>query len=71
MGLAHSSKKGWGRKVLEWQPRTQQLRSVGRPQRGGHTTLSALQVAAGSKRHRTVEFGTPYKRPIQQWTSIG
>ncbi|CAH2264379.1 jg18441 [Pararge aegeria aegeria] len=34
------------------------------PQRGGHTTLSASQVAAGSKRHRTVEFGTPYKRPM-------
>ncbi|CAH2240397.1 jg3805 [Pararge aegeria aegeria] len=33
------------------------------PQRGGQTTLSASQVA-GSKRHRTVEFGTPYKRPL-------
>ncbi|CAH2217300.1 jg22393 [Pararge aegeria aegeria] len=28
------------------------------------TTLSASQVAAGSKRHRTEEFGTPYKRPM-------
>ncbi|CAH2217573.1 jg16807, partial [Pararge aegeria aegeria] len=34
------------------------------PQRGGQTTLSASQVAAGSKRLRTVEFGTPYKRPM-------
>ncbi|CAH2232703.1 jg5327 [Pararge aegeria aegeria] len=34
------------------------------PQRGGQTILSASQVAAGSKRHRTVEFGTPYKRPM-------
>ncbi|CAH2210993.1 jg14925 [Pararge aegeria aegeria] len=34
------------------------------PQRGGQTTLSASQEAAGSKRHRTVEFGTPYKRPM-------
>ncbi|CAH2242738.1 jg11896 [Pararge aegeria aegeria] len=34
------------------------------PQRGGQTTLSASQVAAGSKRHRTVEFGTPYIRPL-------
>ncbi|CAH2217924.1 jg9234, partial [Pararge aegeria aegeria] len=34
------------------------------PQRGGQTTLSASQVAAGSKRHKTVEFGTPYKRPM-------
>ncbi|CAH2234848.1 jg13250 [Pararge aegeria aegeria] len=33
-------------------------------QRGGQTTLSASQVAAGSKRHRTVAFGTPYKRPM-------
>ncbi|CAH2268574.1 jg20069 [Pararge aegeria aegeria] len=30
------------------------------PQQGGQTTLSASQLAAGSKRHRTVEFGTPY-----------
>ncbi|CAH2235770.1 jg7628 [Pararge aegeria aegeria] len=29
------------------------------PQRDGQTILSASQVAAGSKRHRTVEFGTP------------
>ncbi|CAH2233965.1 jg20047 [Pararge aegeria aegeria] len=34
------------------------------PQRGGETTLSASQVAAGSKRLRTVELGTPYKRPM-------
>ncbi|CAH2216113.1 jg2979 [Pararge aegeria aegeria] len=33
-------------------------------QRGAQTILSASQVAAGSKRHRTVEFGTPYKRPM-------
>ncbi|CAH2240269.1 jg2281 [Pararge aegeria aegeria] len=32
------------------------------PQRGGQTTLSASQAATGSKRHRTVKFGTPYKR---------
>ncbi|CAH2229729.1 jg4498 [Pararge aegeria aegeria] len=32
--------------------------------RGGRTTLGASQVAAGSKRHKTVEFGTPYKRPM-------
>ncbi|CAH2236066.1 jg7355 [Pararge aegeria aegeria] len=34
------------------------------PQLGGQTTLSESQVSAGSKRHRTVEFGTPYKRPM-------
>ncbi|CAH2217091.1 jg3002 [Pararge aegeria aegeria] len=49
----------WGPKVLEWQPRTGK-RSVSLPP----TTLSASQVASGSKRHRTVEFGTPYKRTM-------
>ncbi|CAH2241351.1 jg15551 [Pararge aegeria aegeria] len=34
------------------------------PQRGGQTTLSVSQVAAGSKRLRTVELGSPYKRPM-------
>ncbi|CAH2216663.1 jg8744 [Pararge aegeria aegeria] len=34
------------------------------PQRGGQTTSSASQVAAGSKRHRTVYCETPYKRPM-------
>ncbi|CAH2208746.1 jg17694 [Pararge aegeria aegeria] len=34
------------------------------PRRGGRTTLGASQVAAGFKRHKTVEFGTPYKRPM-------
>ncbi|CAH2240272.1 jg2284 [Pararge aegeria aegeria] len=34
------------------------------PKRGGQTTLSASQVTAGSNRHRTLEFGTPYKRPL-------
>ncbi|CAH2239443.1 jg23874 [Pararge aegeria aegeria] len=33
-------------------------------QRDEQTTLSASQVAAGSKRHKTVEIGTPYKRPM-------
>ncbi|CAH2218197.1 jg12088 [Pararge aegeria aegeria] len=46
----------WGPKVLEWQTGK---RSVGRPQRGGQTTLSASQVAAG-----TMELGTLYKRPM-------
>ncbi|CAH2244791.1 jg5142 [Pararge aegeria aegeria] len=32
------------------------------PQRGGQTTLSASQVAVGSKRLR--KLGTPYKRPM-------
>ncbi|CAH2211119.1 jg1227 [Pararge aegeria aegeria] len=34
------------------------------PQRGGQTTLSASQVAVGSKRLRIVELGTPYKRSM-------
>ncbi|CAH2240350.1 jg17346 [Pararge aegeria aegeria] len=35
-------------------------------QRGGRTTIGASQVAAGSKRHKTVEFGTPHKRPMSR-----
>ncbi|CAH2210971.1 jg14262 [Pararge aegeria aegeria] len=64
---AHSSEKGW---TLDLEvPRcwngSPELVSAALvdPQRGGRTTLSASQVAAGSKRHRPVEFGTPYKRP--------
>ncbi|CAH2226501.1 jg26440, partial [Pararge aegeria aegeria] len=53
----------WGPKVLEWQHRTGK-RSVGRPPTRWPDDTSALQVAAGSKRHKTVEFGTPYKRPM-------
>ncbi|CAH2234711.1 jg4697 [Pararge aegeria aegeria] len=34
------------------------------PRRDGRTKLGASQVAAGLKRHKTVEFGTPYKRPV-------
>ncbi|CAH2249969.1 jg12846 [Pararge aegeria aegeria] len=52
-----------GTPLLEWQPRTGK-RSLVDPQRGGQTTLSASQVAAASKRDRTVAFGTPYKRPM-------
>ncbi|CAH2234140.1 jg23736 [Pararge aegeria aegeria] len=36
--------------------------SVG-PQRGGLTTSNESLGAAGNKRPRTVDFGTPYKRP--------
>ncbi|CAH2248504.1 jg18535 [Pararge aegeria aegeria] len=34
------------------------------PRRGGRTTLGASQVAAGFKLHKTLEFGTPYERPM-------
>ncbi|CAH2227319.1 jg16194 [Pararge aegeria aegeria] len=34
------------------------------PQPGGQTTSRSSQVAAGSKQHKTVELGTPYKRPM-------
>ncbi|CAH2207399.1 jg422 [Pararge aegeria aegeria] len=34
------------------------------PQRGGQTTLNESPGAAGNKRPRTVDFGTPYKRPM-------
>ncbi|CAH2269549.1 jg19094 [Pararge aegeria aegeria] len=34
------------------------------PQRGGQTTSNEPLGAAGSKRPRTVDFGTPYKKPM-------
>ncbi|CAH2263648.1 jg10929 [Pararge aegeria aegeria] len=34
------------------------------PRRGGRTTLSASQIAAEFKGHKTVEFGTSYERPM-------
>ncbi|CAH2234889.1 jg3120 [Pararge aegeria aegeria] len=39
--------------------------------RGDRTTLGTSQVAAGFKRHKTVEFGTPYKRPMSSSMPIG
>ncbi|CAH2243454.1 jg9370 [Pararge aegeria aegeria] len=51
------------RKDGRWGPELVSAALVG-PQRGGETTFSASQVAAGSKRLRTVELGTPYKRPM-------
>ncbi|CAH2266613.1 jg19813 [Pararge aegeria aegeria] len=47
------------------------------PQRGGQTTSGESLGAAGGKRPRAVDCGTPYKRPMckllkdQQWVSIG
>ncbi|CAH2239479.1 jg21486 [Pararge aegeria aegeria] len=53
----------WGPKVLEWQPVLVNAALVD-PRRGGRTILGASQVAAKFKRHKTVEFGTPYKRSM-------
>ncbi|CAH2246980.1 jg10285 [Pararge aegeria aegeria] len=63
MGRAHSSEKRWTLGCWNGSPELVSAALVG-PQRGAQTTLSASQVAAGSKRLRTVELGTPYKRPI-------
>ncbi|CAH2239739.1 jg12159 [Pararge aegeria aegeria] len=69
MGRAHSSEKGWTLgsqgmpKCWNGSPVLVSAALVD-PQRGGQTTLSASQVAAGSKRLRIVELGTPYKRPM-------
>ncbi|CAH2240303.1 jg14289 [Pararge aegeria aegeria] len=68
MGRAHSSEKDSPER--EWQPALVRA-ALDDPQRGGQTTLRASQLAAGSKRHRTVKFGTPYKRPTRMSTSIG
>ncbi|CAH2265742.1 jg13200 [Pararge aegeria aegeria] len=51
-----------GSKVLEWQ-RALLSAALVDPQRG-RQTLSAWQVAARPKRHQTVEFGTPHKKPM-------
>ncbi|CAH2253913.1 jg19099 [Pararge aegeria aegeria] len=54
-----------GSKVLEWHSHTGK-RIVGRvdPQPGGQTTSNESRLAAGYKRPRNVECGTPYKIPI-------
>ncbi|CAH2218440.1 jg4419 [Pararge aegeria aegeria] len=61
--IARRTDGRWDSKVLEWQPRTGK-RSVGRPQPGGQTTSSESRGAAGYKRPRIVELGSPYKRPM-------
>ncbi|CAH2250518.1 jg9600 [Pararge aegeria aegeria] len=45
--------------------------ALGGPQRGRRTTSKESLTGAGKKRPRIVDFGTPYKRYVQQWTSIG
>ncbi|CAH2217813.1 jg47 [Pararge aegeria aegeria] len=46
-----------------WDPNVHPSELCAPPRRrGGRKTLGASQVAAGFKRHKTVEFGTPYKR---------
>ncbi|CAH2227491.1 jg9312 [Pararge aegeria aegeria] len=72
--IARRTDGRWGSKVLEWHPRTGK-RWVD-PQPGGQMTSSESRVAAGYKRPRIVEFGTPYKRPMsssgrQQWRAQG
>ncbi|CAH2238421.1 jg21125 [Pararge aegeria aegeria] len=65
MGGAHSSEEGW---TLGSQGAGMTAALVNAalvdPRRGGGTTLGASQVAAGFKLHKTVEYGTPYKRPM-------
>ncbi|CAH2265675.1 jg4925 [Pararge aegeria aegeria] len=67
VGGAHSSEKSWTLGVPRCSsndsPALVNAALVGL-QRVGQTILSASQVAAGSKRHKTVEYGTPYKRPM-------
>ncbi|CAH2254156.1 jg14367, partial [Pararge aegeria aegeria] len=50
-------------KVLEWQPRTGK-RSVGRPPTRWTDDIKRVAGSRGSKRLRTVELGTPYKRAM-------
>ncbi|CAH2236332.1 jg10714 [Pararge aegeria aegeria] len=66
MGGAHSLENRW---TLGFQgarngdPAPINAALVG-PQRGGQTTSKEPLGAAGNKRPRTVDFGTPYKRPM-------
>ncbi|CAH2207416.1 jg27008 [Pararge aegeria aegeria] len=61
MGGAHCSEKGWTLGCKGAGIAAPHSAAVVDLQPGGQTTLSASQVAAGSKRHRTVEFGTSFK----------
>ncbi|CAH2234222.1 jg16671 [Pararge aegeria aegeria] len=57
-----------GERMDVWVPRCWNgglaLVSAVDPRQGGQTTSNASRGAAGHKRHKTVEFGTPFKRPI-------
>ncbi|CAH2242744.1 jg11902 [Pararge aegeria aegeria] len=53
-----------GPKVLVWRPRTGERSVVDPPQRGGQMTSSESQGAPRPMRHKTVIFGTPYRRPL-------
>ncbi|CAH2267253.1 jg14721 [Pararge aegeria aegeria] len=74
MGRAHSSEKGWtlGSQGAEmaaphwcWNGSPAPVSAaLVDAQIDEQSTLSASQVAAGSKRQKTLEFGTPYKRPM-------
>ncbi|CAH2245093.1 jg15931 [Pararge aegeria aegeria] len=64
MGGAHSLEDGWMLGSQSAGITALVNAALVDPRRGGRTTLGASQVAAGFKRHKTVEFGTPYKRPM-------
>ncbi|CAH2217501.1 jg26363 [Pararge aegeria aegeria] len=57
--IVRTTDQRWDLKVLEWRPRTgkRSVALVGR-------TSSQSLGAAGKKRPRTVDFGTPHKRPM-------
>ncbi|CAH2261528.1 jg20152 [Pararge aegeria aegeria] len=65
MGGAHSSENRWtlGFQGVGMDPAQVNAVLVG-PQRGIQTKSSESLGAAGNKRPWTVDFGTPYKRPI-------
>ncbi|CAH2241464.1 jg15661 [Pararge aegeria aegeria] len=68
MGWAHSGERmdvGISRWKRWWNGDPAQVNAalVG-PQRGGQTTSHESLEAAGNKRPRTVDCGTPYKRPM-------
>ncbi|CAH2210380.1 jg17405 [Pararge aegeria aegeria] len=66
MGGAHNSENQWtlGFQGIGMATPAQVNAVLVGPQRGGQTTSSESLGAAGNKRPRTVDFGTPYERPM-------
>ncbi|KAJ8706628.1 hypothetical protein PYW07_012706 [Mythimna separata] len=61
--IARRTDGRWGRKVLEWRPRTGR-RSVGRPPTRWTDDLARVRESDGCETHRTGRCGTAWERPM-------
>ncbi|CAH2241826.1 jg16218 [Pararge aegeria aegeria] len=62
--IARRTNGCWALKVLKWRPRTGKG-SVGKPpMRWSDDIRRVAERTVEPKRHKTVIFGTPYKRPM-------